>query len=121
MPKAISGIALRKYVLTVPSCGQCNSLISDTVAYSITERRRIAHAAIRKKYRKALNVYEYTDDEIKEFGHILQSVIIAGKHNKQLILDRLAWPNDETYDLRYLEQSGIGDPYALGLITSTEN
>ena len=119
MPRAISGEALRKHVLTVPCCGECNSLIGATVAYSITERRRIAHAGIRKKHRKKLAVHEYTEEEIQEFGHIIQAVIIAGKHNKQIILERLAWPADETYDIRYLEQSGIGDPYALGLITPT--
>lgn len=121
MPKAVSGLALRKYVLTVPACGECNNIINDTVAYSITERRRIAHAGIRKKYRKALNVHPYTDEEIEEFGHMLQTVILAGKHNKQLILERLSWPNDDTYDIRYLEQSGISDPYALGLITHVES
>ena len=29
---------------------------------------------------------------------------------------RLAWPEDDDYDLRVMQRSGIDDPYAAGLI-----
>ena len=35
---------------------------------------------------------------------------------RRSILDRLAWPPDPTYDERAFQQSGIPDPYALGLL-----
>lgn len=118
MPKSTSGSSLRKYVLTVPACGECNSLINDTVAFSITERRMVAHARMRKKHAKKLRAFDYSPEEIEEFGHTLKSVILSGQHDKRAILDRLAWPDDETYDPRYLDQSGIDDPHALGLVTA---
>src|SRR5690606_25044928 len=44
LPRAWSGSAARAFVVTVPSCGTCNTLLADTLTWSITERRAIAHA-----------------------------------------------------------------------------
>ena len=117
MPKTVTGEAVRRKVLTVPACRECNSLINDSPVYSITERRSIAHKGIRRKYKKQLAVFDYSPEEISEFGHALRTAILAAKQNKEIILARLAWPEDTTYDMRYLGHSGIDDPYALGLIT----
>jgi len=118
LPVGITGVALRKHVLTVPACGECNSLIGDTYATSITERRSIAKNGLRKKHWRKISSHEYSEEEIAEFGPGLRPTIIRAKQDRAAILVRLAFPDDSTYDLRYLGKSGIDDPYALGLIRS---
>lgn len=118
LPTEATGRALRKHVLTVPACGECNSFISDRYATSITERRAIAKAGIRKKYRRKLYVHEFTEDELAEFGPGLRPTILRARSDRQAVIDRLEFPEDPTFDLRYLGMSGIDDPYALGLLKS---
>ena len=118
LPVATTGRAVRKNVLTVPACGECNSLIGARHAPSITARRAVAKAGIRRKYKRKLNAYEYTDEEIKEFGPGLRPTILRAASDKDRILERLRFPDDITYDIRYLGKSGIDDPYALGLLVA---
>lgn len=116
LPVGATGVALRRHVLTVPACSECNTLIGASYAPSITERRAIAKAKLRKKHWKKITAYEYSDEEIREFGPGLRPTIIRAKAEKEAILERLAFPEDMTFDLRYLGKSGIDDPYALGLL-----
>jgi hypothetical protein len=118
LPVTSTGKALRRHILTVPACAECNSFIGDKHAPSITARRAIAKAGIRKKYKRKLNVHPYTDEEVAEFGPGLRPTILRAASEKQKILDRLAFPDDITYDIRYLGKSGIDDPYALGLLVA---
>lgn len=118
LPVTNTGVALRRHVLTVPACGECNSIISDRYAPSITARRAVAKAGIRRKHRRKLDVYEYTDKEIEEFGPGLKPTILRAASEKQRVLDRLSYPDDLTFDLRYLGKSGIDDPYAMGLLVA---
>ena len=116
LPIGTTGAALRRHIITVPACGECNSLIGAAHAPSITERRAIAKAKLRKKHWKKITAYEYTDEEIDEFGPGLRPTLIRARQDRSATLERLSWPDDITYDLRYLGKSGIEDPYALGLL-----
>lgn len=118
LPVSTTGRALRRHVLTVPSCGECNSFIGSRYAPSITARRAIAKAGIRKKYKRRLNIHEYSEEEIAEFGPGLRPTILRAASEKQKVLDRLSYPDDLTFDLRYLGRSGIDDPYAIGLLVA---
>jgi len=102
MPVRVTGDAARKHVLTVPACGECNSIISDKPVSSITGRRAIAKAGLRKKYKRILRAHEYSDEEIEEFGPGLRPTILRARAEKADVQERLDFAKDHAYDLRYL-------------------
>lgn len=116
LPRTWTGEAVRKNVLTVPACQECNSTIGDRYAPSITERRKIAQLAIAKKSKKLLQMPEWTKDELAELGKNLRSTIERGLHDRNVARARLSWPDVPDYDVRAMEQSGIGNPYEIGLL-----
>lgn len=116
-PKTWTGSAARAFVVTVPSCGECNSMINDSFAPTIPERREIAHTRIRKKYKRILNYQDYSEEEINEFEGMLREAVISGLEDKKVIQARLAWPEDSTYDLRALEKSGLTQEECFDLLT----
>lgn len=116
LPRNWTGDARRRFVVTVPCCGTCNSLLSDTLTWSITERRAIAHTRIRKHYQRALRTKDFTPTELAQFGRTLRAHVEDAIAKKAEVLRMLDFPTDPTYDARALQHSGIEDPWALGLI-----
>lgn len=116
IPVTWSGQSARHYVATVPCCGTCNSLLGDVCTETITERRAVAHLRLRRKYAKCLRVRDFTQQELAEFEGFLRDDVILSIEKKARVLAMLSWPDDPFYDLRALEQSGIDDPYAAGLL-----
>lgn len=116
LPRTWTGDAKRHFVVTVPACRTCNTLLRDTLTWSITERRAVAHARLRKKYRKVLAQIDFTEEELDEFGPGLRPAIEQGIQNKKAVNSMLAFPTDPEYDARALQKSGLDDPWALGLI-----
>lgn len=114
LPVTWTGEAARRGVVTVPACGECNSAIGDAYAPSITMRRRIAHKFIAKRYRKTIRMILPTPEELDEYGPGLRSYIEHSLVERELILDRLAWPPGG-YDERACSKAGI-DPWEAGLI-----
>lgn len=120
LPITVTGKAQRKHVLTVPACRQCNSLIGDAFAWSITERRAIAQNSLRRKNAVLLQSVDYSQEELEEFGSGLRPYLRRRQDEKRRLLRRLDFPSDETFDLRHLGHSGIEDPYAFGLLKAGE-
>lgn len=120
LPRSWSGDAARHFVVTVPACGTCNSLLNDTLTWSITERRAICRERLRRHYGKLLRVVDRTDEELDEYGPTLRAVIVDGMSKKRELLKMLSWPDDPAYDLRALEQSGVQDGYAIGLLIAED-
>lgn len=117
LPRRWSGDASRTFVVTVPSCGTCNSVINDTMTWSITERRILCHYRLRRKYRKALSVIEFGPEGLAQFEGALRAEVIAGMERKAEVEAMLRWPeHDPGYDLRACQKAGIEDPYASGLL-----
>ena len=116
LPRHQTGKAKRGFVAVVPACGTCNSVIGDTLTWSITERRAICHARLRRKYRRVLSHVEYGPADLREFGPTLRKAVIEGMEQKPAVMAMLSWPYDSEYDLRALEKSGIDNPYAIGLL-----
>lgn len=111
-----TGDADRKWVLTVPACAECNSIIGSNACKSIDGRRRVAQNRLRKKYRKHLLFQDLSEEELAEYGPGLQPIMREAAELRRLAEYRLRWPIDPTYDLRYLAKSGITDPFANGLL-----
>lgn len=116
LPRSWSGDAKRKWVATVPACGECNTAISDAPEFSISLRREIAHERIQRRYRRVLHMREFTNLELRQMGHILRSSIERGIQQRDRTQRRLAWPEDPEYDERAFHQTGILEPADLGLL-----
>lgn len=106
-PRSWTGESARQFVVTVPACSECNSFINDSFAPTIPERREIAQARIRKRYKRVLGYVDYSPAELEEFEGSLLSSVIAGIEEKRITQGRLNWPDDPGYDLRALEKSGL--------------
>ncbi len=116
LPRYWSGASKRAYVVTVPACGTCNSLLSDTLTWSITERRAICHIRFRRHFRKVLRTVEYGPSDLAEFGDSLRAFVVDGMNQKAEVLRCLEWPGDPGYDARACAKSGIPDAYEIGLL-----
>jgi 5-methylcytosine-specific restriction endonuclease McrA len=120
LPRNWSGETKRHFVVTVPACGTCNSVLSDTLTWSITERRTLCHQRLHRKYAKVLKTMGHTPAMLDEYGPTLRAYVMDELAKKRAVLQMLAWPVDPTYDARALELSGIEDPYVLGLILAED-
>lgn len=107
LPVTSSGETLRRRVLTVPACGECNSAISDKGGHTISERRAIAHDHLRRKHKALLAVKDRTPSELEEYGPNLRAHIIKNMETRRAIHSRLEWPHDPDYDERAFQRSGI--------------
>ena len=116
LPRAWTGETQRRFVVTVPACGECNTLLGSTLTWSITERRAIAHARLRRKKAAVLRTLDFTPEELQEFGHTLRSTIVRGMAEKRRVLARLSFPSDPSYDQRAIEKAGIENGWAIGLL-----
>lgn len=116
IPETWSGPAIRHQVLTVPACQNCNSSIGDTLTFSITARRRLAHERIERHGRKWLRCQNFTPGEIRELGHGLRSYVKEGMQMRALIESRLNWPPHPLYDLTACTDAGIENPYEIGML-----
>lgn len=119
MPRTWSGESYRSHILTVPSCGECNSIIGDKPIYSIDGRRAHAQRRLAEKKFKVLGYETMLEVELEEYGPGLRSVMEAAAHQREHLESRLLWPDDIEYDIRYLQKSGIEDPQQTGLLDTT--
>lgn len=121
LPRSWSGPTARQFVVVVPACGTCNNLLNDTLTWSITERRKIAHYRLRRKFRSVLLSVEFGDLDDEGFEGALKQSVAEGLDRKRTVDAMLAWPShDPAYDLRACQKAGIADPHALGLIIPDE-
>ena len=121
IPRTMTGEAWRTVVLTVPACKECNNLLGPAPLVTITERRAFVHAKLRKRYRSALATIELGGADLDEYGPTMRAVIRRGMAEKAIVQYRLAWPTEPDYDARYLTESGIPDPYAIGIIAPLDS
>lgn len=121
LPRYWTGDTKRRFVVTVPSCKTCNAVLNDTLTWSITERRAICHARLRKHFRSTLRTVDHTSAELREFGPVLRKYIVNEIANKREVERMLRFPDDPFYDLRALERSGIENPYVTGLLVAEDD
>ena len=85
---------VREEVL-VPSCRECNLIASNNVFDSYEDKYDYIHCRLRDKYRKVLEMPEWTQSELMALGPRLKRYMRSQLRLKALILDRLAWnPNN---------------------------
>lgn len=116
IPEPWSGPAVRRSVMQVPSCVECNVIISDSLTFNITERRALAHTRLEKRNAKWLRAKYFTDAEVAEFGYNLRGKVQEGMHMRAVTELRLRWPSDPFYDLNAAQAVGIENPYVIGML-----
>ena len=116
LPRNWTGDAKRAFVVTVPACGKCNTLLGNALTWSMTERRAIAHARLRHNMRRTLATKERSPEELAEFGSCLREYITSALSAKREVERMLSWPEDPHYDMRAMHKSGIDNPWAAGLL-----
>lgn len=119
LPKSFTDEAIRKRVLTVPSCHECNTILSDKLLWAIDERRKLAQKKLRARHKKELRYQLLTEDDLTEYGPGLRPAMRRASAERMCMEDRLAWPKDPLYDIRYLQKSGIEDPWAFGILATS--
>jgi hypothetical protein len=116
IPEPWSGPAIRPHVLTVPACRECNNSINDSLTFSITKRREIAHEHIYRRHGKWLRCKYFTNEELEEMGPNLRSTVHEGHIMRAITEARVSWPHDQFYDLHAAQAVGIENPYVIGML-----
>lgn len=98
LPRNFTGESDRLRVPVVPSCQECNSILSESYMPDVLERREYVQNRLRIKYKKYLRVIQWGESDLAEFGDQLRSVILSQMEQHDRIVRRLAWPEKPTYD-----------------------
>lgn len=116
LPRNWTGESVRSFTAVVPACGVCNGAISDTLAPSINMRRSICHTRLRRRFSRLLRMPKWSDAQLHGLEGSLREYILKEVGRREEVKRMLEWPDDPTFDMRALEQSGFEDPYEAGLL-----
>jgi hypothetical protein len=64
-------------VMKVPCCHECNCLLGASCQSTLTERKKSLKDKLRHRYRKYLDLPDWTDQELSELGDHLRKEIFA--------------------------------------------
>lgn len=78
----------------VPACCECNTLLSNKIHHSLSERIEFLLHRVAQRHAKTLKLPDWTDDELEEMGESLQSSIKTGMLEKLITRHRLASLHD---------------------------
>lgn len=84
---------IRRNLLMVPACKECNCWLSNRHIIGINARREYIKMRIRTKYKRYLARIKWDDDEMEDFGYVLKAFISAEDAKSRLVISRLMWPN----------------------------
>lgn len=80
----------------LPCCIECFSFLIDSREGLIENRKKIVDKGIKKKYKKALSIYErWSEDEISELSLDLQKSVLAGIELGKEAVSRINFPGFE--------------------------
>lgn len=89
VPLPWTGAATRRFVPTVPACGDCNLRINDALEPTVAGRCAIVADSLRRKYGKKLHIPDRTEAQIREFEGRMRHDIRAAQSRRQVIRRRL--------------------------------
>ncbi|MFN6980290.1 MAG: hypothetical protein ACK4NU_00035 [Brevundimonas sp.] len=75
-----------------PICTECRRATAGAVLTTPGQKRRIVHAAIRRRYASELRTATWDADELEDLGYGLRTAVDGGARQKALQLRRLRWP-----------------------------
>ncbi len=75
----------------VRCCSECNSALGARALFRLAERKRFIKSWIRKRYGTILRTPHWSDDEIRELGYNLSTMVISRSLMAEVIEARLKW------------------------------
>ncbi len=75
----------------VEACHECNSSIGAKALYTLAERKKYIKERIRARYRRILQMPEWSEDQLKELGPGLKDFVAAQAYLALLTRKRLGW------------------------------
>lgn len=94
--------ALKRALVVVPTCTQCNSIAGATPFLSPLEKRKFIQKSLRKKLAKQLKVVVWDEEEIDELGKTLRTKIIAEQNAHIVAVSRVNFPRRYELAIRSL-------------------
>lgn len=88
--------AVRRGLVVVPCCGECNRICANRPFLSPLEKRAFLKRQLAKKYGKMARAVVWDEDEIDDLGPNLKSTINQKMQEKARIELRLSWPLGRT-------------------------
>src|SRR6266478_8549647 len=87
--KRISGLVL------IPACRECNSIAGARIFRTVGMKRRYIQKRLKQKYRKFLQLPNWSENETAELGSALAKHVHAGINVRTWIESRIAWKNNQ--------------------------
>ena len=75
----------------VHACRECNGLLGARESLCPFERRDMAQELLRKRYKRVLNMPDWSDEELEEIGRSMQEEIKKSVDLKRLIQRRVSF------------------------------
>jgi hypothetical protein len=92
--KLLGLIALPKQLITVPACSNCNTIAGAKIFKSIGAKRRYILNRLRTKYRKVLEIPNWSEAELESIEcRNLKTAILTGLALRDQLRRRLSWRN----------------------------
>lgn len=89
VPRAFSGNESFAERYTVPSCKECNILLSSAAVHTVEERASYLYTRYMKRYQREINAPDWTPAEIKQLSGALKKQIVSKEKHKKLINSKL--------------------------------
>jgi len=84
----------------IPSCLECNSALNSLTLYTVAERKHYIKKHITKKYKKALRVPYWDEEELKELHPTMREEIRKANKQSSWVKERITWmPTLDLYNL----------------------
>lgn len=77
--------------LLVPACKECNSTAGSEVFALLKDKRNYIHNCYKRRYKKILEMPDWTQSELNELGPTLKSSVLQGINAKKRLKARLRW------------------------------
>lgn len=77
--------------LTVPACFDCNVTLGNSYQDTLAKRKDELKRRLRRRFKKYLDIPEWSDRELGQLGEHLQQRVLAGIYKQQVVLRRLRY------------------------------
>lgn len=75
-----------------PACRECNGTLGACVESAMTDRRRICHKRLRRRYARILAIPQWDEADLLELKPTLQQVVRVGINQRERMKLRLRFP-----------------------------
>ena len=80
-------------VVEVPACRECNCALGARPLLTVGHRRAWIKDWLKRRYRTYLNIPNWTEEELAEFGEGLRGKVRRGMAIRDTVRERIQWPN----------------------------